>query len=167
MATWAKIVIRVVGVLNSAVLLLGVSFLAESVYKVATGRTKGTSDEPYFYVAFATMAAIEIVFICIFLLASFRFVRGNLSAIHPYSIAVLLYVVYVTNIGLMWRLGGSIGESIAAATGISSGTVLFAYLLFFVHPVSFPPFPLYPALTVALVQLVKWRGVQRTVPVRA
>jgi len=40
----------------------------------------------------------------------------------------------------------------------------FAFLLFFVHPM---PFPLYPVVTVALVQLVKWRGVQRTVPVRA
>jgi len=167
MATWAKIVIRSVGVLNSAVLLLGLSFLADSVYKIAIGQIKASSDEPYFYVAFATMAAIEIVFIGIFLVASYRFARGRLSAVNLYSIAVLLYVVYVPNIGLMWRLGGSIGASIAAATGISSGTAPFAYLLFFIHPMSFPPFPLYPALTVVLVQLVKWRGVQRAVPVSA
>ena len=167
MATWAKIVIRTVGVLNSAVLLLGLSLLADSVYKIAIGQIKPSSDEPYFYVAFATMAAVEIVFISVFLMASFGFVRGRLSGINPYSMAVLLYVVYVPNIGLMWRLGGGIGASIAAATGISSGTAPFAYLLFFVHPMSFPPSPLYPGLTVALVQLVKWRGVQRAAPVRA
>ena len=166
MATWAKIVIRSVGVLNSAALLLGLSFLADNVYKVAIGQTKASGEEPYFYVAFATMAAIEIAFISIFLLTSFRFIRGNSSAINAYSIAVLLYVAYFPTIGgLMWRLGGGAGASIAAATGISGvGTMPFAFLLFFVHPM---PFPLYPVVTVALVQLVKWRGVQRTVPVRA
>ena len=156
MATWAKIVIRSVGVLNCAVLLLGLSFLAESVYKIASGQIKALSDEPYFYVAFATMAAAKIIFISIFLVASSRFVRGNLSAINPYSIAVSLYIAYFVTTGLMWRLGGGIGASIGAATGVSSGTAPFAFLLFFVHPM---PFPLYPALTVALVQLVKWRGI--------
>jgi hypothetical protein len=164
MANWAKVVIRSVGVLNSAVLLLGLSFLGEAVYKIATGQIKALSDEPYFYVAFATMAAAETVFISVFLVASFRFVRGNLSAIKPYSIAVLLYVAYFVASGLMWRLGGGIGASIGAATGVSSGTAPFAFLLFFVHPM---PFPLYPAVTVVLVQLVKWRGVQVNGSVRA
>lgn len=157
MAAWAKIVIRSVGALNSAVLLLGLSFLAESVYGIAMGKIKMPSDGPYFYAAFATMAAVEITFIIVFLATSFRFVRGILSAVNPYSIAVLLYVAYEVTVGLMWRLGGGIGASIVAASGVSSGTAPFAYLLFFVHPM---PFPLYPAVTVLLVQLVKWRGVQ-------
>jgi hypothetical protein len=164
MATWAKIVIRSVGVINSAVLLLGLSFLAESVYKIAIGQIKALSDEPYFYVAFAAMAAAESVFISVFLVASFRFVRGNLSAINPYSIVVLLYVTYFVTTGLMWRLGGGIGASIGAASGVSSGTAPFAFLLFFVRPT---PFPLYPAVTVVLVQLVRWRGVQLSGSVRA
>ena len=155
MATWAKFVLRSVGILNCAVLLLGLSFLIESMYKVAIGQIKALSDGPYFYVAFATLAAAEIAFITVFLVASFRFIGGKLSAIDPYSIAVLVYVAYSVTIGLMWRLGGGVGPSIAAATGVSSGTAPFAFLLFFVHPM---PFPLYPAVTVVLVQLVKWRG---------
>lgn len=164
MATWAKIVIRSVGVLNSAVLLLGLSFLAESVYKTAIGQIRPRGAEPYFYVAFATMAAAEIVFVSVFLVASFRFVRGNLSAVNPYSIAVLLYFAYFVTSGMAWRLGGGVGASVAAVTAVSSGTAPFALLLCLIYPM---PFPLYPAVTVVLVQLVKWRGVQLNSSARA
>lgn len=165
MPKWGKIALRVVGVLNSAALLLGLSLLADNVYEVLIGRMKGTVDEPYFYIAFATMAIIEIAFALVFLVASFRFARYNLSLVNLYSVAVALYIAYDFSIGFfIWPLRGGIGESVAAATGVSSGTVPFAFLLFFVHPM---PFPLYPAVTVVLVQMVKWRSVKHDAPVPA
>jgi len=155
MPTWVKIVLRSVGVVNSAVLLLGLSFMTESIYLVLSGRVKTHSDTPYFYVAFAIMAIVELVFISIFLLASIRFVRGNLSAANLYSFAVLMFVVYFVATGLMWRLGSGIGTSIGAATGgTGEGTAFFAFLLWFLHPM---PFPLYPVVTAVLVQVIKWR----------
>jgi hypothetical protein len=155
MPTWAKIVLRSVGIVNSAVLLLGLSFMTESIYWVLTGRVKAHSDTPYFHVAFTIMAIVELVFISIFLSASIRFVRGNLSAANRYSFAVLSFVAYFVATGLMWRLGNGIGTSIGAATGLTGeGTAFFAFLLWLLHPM---PFPLYPVVTAVLVQVIKWR----------
>ena len=164
MPTWAKIVLRSVGIVNSAALLLGLSFLIESIYEVLTGRVKALSDGPYFHVAFAVMAIIELVFVSIFLVSSIRFVRGKLSPVNLYSLTVLLHVVYFATTGMMWRVGGGIGASIAAATAGADGTVVFSFLLWFLHPM---PFPLYPVVTVALVQIIKWRCTPVHIPVRA
>lgn len=162
MPAWAKIVLRGVGMLNSAALLLGLSFLGDCAYKIVTGQIKESAGEPYFYVAFVTMATIEIAFAGVFLVASIRFVWGNLAFINMYSVSVVLYIAYFESIGFfLWPLGHGIGKSIAAATGVSSATAPFAFLLFFVHPVFFP---IYPIITAVVVQLLKYIPQRARVP---
>jgi hypothetical protein len=144
MPTWAKVILRSVGILNCALLLLGLSFLAESVYRTAVGQIEELGGEPYFYAAFVVMATVEIIFVGVFFVASIRFIRGSMEMINQYSI---VFAVYVAT-GLMWRIGSGIGASIAAVSGVTSATAPFAFLLFFLHPM---PFPLYPAVTVILI----------------
>jgi len=149
MPKWAKVVLRTVGIVNSAALLLGTSFLVDSAYRVLTGRVTVPNDAPYFMSAFAVMTLIELAFVIVFLITAIRFVRARLSAAHLYSLAVALHIIYRAATGMLWRMGPGIGASIAAATAASSAITLFE-VLFLV------PF-LYPVASMILVQLLRWR----------
>jgi len=158
MPKWAKIVLRTVGVVNSAALLLSASFLVDKVYHVLTGRFTRLIDAPYFEYAFWTMTLIEASFLGVFLATSISFVRARLSAVNLYSFGVLLYIPYFSAIGMLWRVGRGVGASIGAASS-TSGTAVFEFLFL-------APF-LYPIVSMVVVQLLKrLYGVPQT-PVNA
>jgi hypothetical protein len=146
---WVKVVLRTVGMINAAALLLGTSFLVDSAYRLLTGHIIEPHDAPYFRVAFAVMSLIELVFASILLLTAIRFIQAKLSAVNLYSLAVLLLVVYFAVITMLWQGHREIALSVASATAGSNATSVFEFLFLI-------PF-LYPLLSVILVQLLKRR----------
>lgn len=138
-----------VGTVNAAAVLLGTSFMVESVYHLLTGQISDPRNAPYFRLAFAVMTLIELAFASLLLVTAIRLMRARLSAVNLYSFTVLLLVIYFAAIQVMWRGSREIAMSVAAATGISNATAVFEFLFLI-------PF-LYPLVSVALVQLLKWR----------
>jgi len=95
------------------------------------------------------MALIELTFVRVLLVTAIRFMQVRLSAVNLYSLSVLLLAVYFAAIQILWQGGQAVGMSVAAATAISSATVVFEFLFLV-------PF-LYPLLSVVLVQLLRRR----------
>lgn len=156
----ARVVLRTLGIVNSLALLLGTSFLLDSVYRVLAGHIVEPTGAPYFRFAFAVMALIEMIFVSVLLATAVRFIQARLSAANLYSIAVLLFIVYSVATGVLWRTGSGIGASIAAASGgAGSGTAPFEFLLLV-------PF-LYPLLSMILVQLLRQRYNSLQAPISA
>ena len=153
MPTWAKLVLRILGVLNAASVLLGTSFVAESIYRFLNGQMD-PSDPPYFPIAFATMTVIQLAFAIVLFVTAIRFVRASLALANLYSLTVAGLFVYFVTVALLWRTRLPVSRSVAAATGVSNATVVFTFLFFV-------PF-VYPIISVALVQLLKRRYMERT-----
>jgi len=146
----AKIVLRALGIINCVALLLGASFLLDSVHRVLTGHITEPHDASYFRSVFALMTLIEVVFIGILFATAIRFIQAKLSAANLYSLTVLTFIVYSVATGALWRAGRGIGASIAAASGgTGSGTAPFEFLLLV-------PF-LYPLASMIFVQLLRQR----------
>ena len=153
MPTWAKLVLRILGTLNAAAVLLGTSFLAESIYRFLKGRMH-PSDAPYFPLAFATMTAIELAFASVLFVTAIRFVQARVTAANLYSLTVAALFVYFVTVTMLWRAQLPVAMSVAAATAVSSATTVFTFLFLV-------PF-LYPLVSVGLVQLIKRRYMKGT-----
>ena len=148
---WATILLRTVGTVNAAAVLLGTSFLVDSVYRVLSGHITESHDAPYFRFAFSVMALIQLAFASVLLITAIRFLQAKLSAVNLYSLTVLLLVAYFVTIVTLWRsCDEEIAASVASATGGTDiATAPFTFLLLV-------PF-LYPVASVVLVQVLKKR----------
>lgn len=150
MPKWAKNAVRSIGIINFFALSVGLSFLADSIYRVLAGRIARPADAPYFRFAFTVMALIELVFLTVLLITATQFVRAKLSGANLYSVTVLSHFIYFAAPSmLLWRVSRDVRASIAAASGGTSGMVPFDFLLLV-------PF-LYPVASIILVQLLKQR----------
>jgi len=149
MPKWAKAILRILGVVNCAALLLGISFLQYPAYRVLIKHAAEPQDAPNFRPVFATMTLVELAFIALLLLTAVQFIRAKSSSANLYSIVVLVFIVFEVGTGMLGRAGG-IGTSIAVASGsVGTGTAPFEFLFLV-------PF-LYPIFTMILVQLLKQR----------
>ena len=136
MPTWSKVILRTIGTLNCLALLLGLSFLVDSVFQVLTGRVARINDAPYFRLVFLVMTVIELVFFSVFLSTAIGFIRAKLSSANLYSLAVLLYVIYFIVSSMLWRAGSGVGASIASASaGNATTPFVFLFLVPFLYPV--------------------------------
>jgi hypothetical protein len=153
---WVKIVLRTVGTVNAAAVLLGTSFLVDSIYHLLAGHIREPRDAPYFRLAFAVMALMQLAFASVLFVTAIRFIQAKLSAVNLYSFAVLLLMVYFAAITLLWQSRPEIALSVASATAGSNATTVFEFLLLV-------PF-LYPLASVALVQLLKRRYASGQIP---
>jgi hypothetical protein len=149
MPKWTKGVLRSIGILNCAALLLGLSFLMDDTFRVLTGRVAKVNDAPYFTAAFAVMGFIQFAFATTFFASSIAFVRAKVSTANLYTTIAVLQLVYLVLVGQLWRDGGRFGRSVAAATGISDATTLFNFLLLVPY--------LYPLGSAIFVQFVRMR----------
>jgi hypothetical protein len=152
---WVKILLRTVGTVNAVAVLLGMSTL-EPVYRVLTRRHFDCHIIPHCRLVLATVTAVELAFASVLLATAIRFIQARLSAANLYSLAVMMLLAYFVAVDQLARTGGGIALSVAAATNVAGYvTGIFGELPFlpFPHP---PPF-LYPAGSVVLVQLLKWR----------
>jgi hypothetical protein len=137
-----------IGILNCVALLVGFSFLVDSVFQVLTGRVARLDDAPYFRLAFVVMTVIELGFFSIFLTTAVGFIRAKLSSANLYSLAVLLCVFYFVVSSMLGRVGSGVGASIGAA---SAGNATTPFIFLFLAPF------LYPIVSVISVQLLRWR----------
>jgi hypothetical protein len=87
-------------------------------------------DIPYFYPAFYTMSVICIACYVVLLLCGIQFVRLR-AGVFPVFVGILIFeVIYFFSIGFLWVIP-YIGKSIAAATGVANGGLMFqAFVLF-------------------------------------
>jgi len=87
-------------------------------------------DIPYFYVAFYTMSAMCLLCYAILLFCGVQFLRFR-TGVFPLFVGVLLFeVAYFFSVALMWMMP-HVGVSVAAATGVANGGLMFqAYVVF-------------------------------------
>jgi len=90
---WARGALRTVGIVNAVLLLIGTSFVVDSIYRFSTDKYRQPPDAPYFQTAFGVMLAIETVFLAILAVMAIRLLQARLSAINSYSLWVLAVIV--------------------------------------------------------------------------
>ncbi len=139
----AKIALRFVGAINALVALTGVYFEFGSM-RFCLFKYSDPFTPPAFKTVFVVIMLINLAFDGILLFTAIRFLQARMSAAKLYSLAVLSLVVYGIVNSLMWRVGGDVGTSIAALTGVGNmGIAPFEFL--FVVP------DLYPLISAVLV----------------
>ena len=146
---WAKYVLRILGVVNAIIALMGMIFEVQSAYfflfKCADPFRPSSIE-----IVFAAMTFVNLAFVMVLLLTAIRFIQAKVYVANLYSVAVLILFVYGVTIRVLWHFGGGVGMSIAGATGVGNmGIAPFAFLLVVPY--------LYPFLSVGLVQALKHR----------
>lgn len=143
----AKVVLRVIGVVNVVLTILGIFWLVHSVYDVLL-RYRPDSEFPYFGSAFVVMTIINMIFLAFFVFIGFQLLRVRQSAIAVHSIASAALVAYGLLNGGLWLSGRGIGASIAAASGIGNMGIAPFTVLFLV------PY-LYPIISTIVLQAAR------------
>lgn len=156
---WAKYVLRILGVVNAIIALIGMIWEVQSVhfflFKYADPFRPSS-----FQIAFAAMAVVNLAFVAALFMTAIRFIQAKVSVVNLYSVAVSILIVYWMVIRALWRVGGGVAVSVAAATGVGNmGIAPFAFLLVVPY--------LYPFLSVGLVQMLKHHYGTAQIPVSA
>ncbi len=154
----AKIALRFVGAINALAALGGMYFEFDSA-RFCLFKYTDPFAPPAFKTVFVAMMLINLAFDGILLFTAIRFLQARMAGAKLYSLTVLSLVVYGIVNGLMWRIGGDVGTSIAALTGVGNmGIAPFDFL--FVVP------DLYPLASAMLVLVLK-RSTHVQVPATA
>jgi len=124
-----KAILRGVGMVSILLALLGLFYNGLSL-SANFSQFHDDRDVPFFYPAFYTMSAICILCFVLLLVLGIQFIRIKLGAVRVFVFLVVFEVLYILAIGPMWLLP-SVGHSIAAATGVANGGMMFqAFILF-------------------------------------
>ncbi len=87
-------------------------------------------DAPFFYSAFYIMSAICILCYFALLYIGVQFIRGKTNVVRLLILVLVFEILYSFAIGSLWLLP-DYGMSIAAATGVANGGLMFqAFVLF-------------------------------------
>jgi hypothetical protein len=116
---WAKGIFWLCGLCNALLGAMCGYSLFSSVYWVHM-RYRSHPLAPYFWAAFAVMELINVAFLSTLLLAAFQLFRLKPSAVSMHSVASAALVGYAILNGMLWLIPGSIGTSIAAASGVGN-----------------------------------------------
>jgi hypothetical protein len=130
---WARILLRLVGILAVLLALAGFLYTAASLYGVESGAIDQLAVEsgtPYVRAAFYVMASVCVVFYGVLLLCGVQFVRLRSALWWLFTAVLAAEVVFHFAVGWLWS-HPTLGGSIAGATGISSGGLVFQFLLLF------------------------------------
>jgi len=144
---WAGVVLRILGVVNAVIALIGMIWEVQSAYFFLV-----KYSDPFrpssFQTVFAAMTLVNLAFVTVLFVTAIRFIQANVSVANLYSVGVLTLFVYGVVIRVLWHVGGGIRTSVAQATGVGNmGIAPFAFL--FVVPY------LYPFLSLGFVQAPK------------
>jgi hypothetical protein len=150
---WAKGIFWLCGLCNALLGAMGGYSLFSSVYWVHM-RHRSHPLAPYFWAAFAVMELINVAFLSTFLLAAFQFFRLKPSAVSMHSVPSAALVGYAILNGMLWLIPGSIGTSVAPASGVGNMGIA-PLLLWSGVPV------LYPVASTIVLQLMRWRLVRQ------
>ncbi len=127
----AVIILKSIGVIS--ILFAAFGFYYNFAYIIAiSAKHANDSETPYFYPAFYLMSAICIICHAILLICGIQLLRLRVR-IFPVFTGILIFdVIYFFSIGTLW-LVPNIGRSIAAATGVANGGLIFQIItLFFI-----------------------------------
>ena len=130
---WAHILLRAVGIVAILLAAGGVLYTATSLYTVASGGIDELAIEartPYVHSAFYAMATICLFFYAVVLVCGVQFIRLRSSLWWLFTAVLVAEVVFYFLVGWLWS-HPTLGDSIAGASGISSGGLVYQFLLLF------------------------------------
>jgi hypothetical protein len=132
---WARILLRSVGILAVLLAIAGLLYTAASSYQVVVSddidQLATEHGAPYIRAAFYVMASICVAFYLVLLLCGVRFVLLHSGLWWLFTAILAAEVLYYFSIGYWFWPHPTLGRSIAGATGISSGGLMFQFLLLF------------------------------------
>ncbi len=120
----AMTLVGVAGILFST---LGFWYNFQTIFMDFSGfhtEMEGEVNPEYFYAAFYSMSGICIIFYSALFLTSIQLIRKQANWAFGLLAIVALELVYYLVIGMMWARS-PYGMSVGAATGISSGGLMF------------------------------------------
>lgn len=134
MATvWVSRLLRALGVMAVVLALAGFVYTGTSIFWVAAGTVDQLALElnaPHVHASFYTLASICILFYSAILLCGVQFFRLRGRLWWLFAVVLLLEVALQFVVGRLW-LHPTLGQSIAAATGIALGGLTFQFFLGF------------------------------------
>jgi hypothetical protein len=119
MPTWIKGVFRTIGALDAVLSILGLYLFLDPISRGMLALI-ASRDTPYFKIAFGTMIVANGVVLFLFVLAAVQLLRLKKLGATVHITASGLLVAYDLLIRIFWTAGGSVGMSVAAATGIGN-----------------------------------------------
>ncbi len=88
-------------------------------------------ETPYFLHAYIVMSAICWACFALLLICGIQFLRMKTKLVNAFMGLLLFEVLYFFAVGVLWMLPEGVGMSIAAATGVANGGLVFqAFVLF-------------------------------------
>jgi hypothetical protein len=119
MSTWSKAVLRTIGALDAILSVLGLYLLLDPIWR-GLFALNPSAGAPHFKIVFLTMLVANAVLLLFFVLAAVQLLRLKRSGVTAHATASALLVVYEFVIAALWALGGPVGTSVAAATGVGN-----------------------------------------------
>lgn len=133
--------LRTLGVMAIVLAVAGLLFTCVSIYWVAAGTVDQLAVElnaPYAHTSFYTLASICLVFYAAILMCGIQFARLRANLWWLFATALGLEIALQSVVGRLW-LDPTIGQSVAAATGIALGGQTYQFLLGFPYWAPFIP----------------------------
>lgn len=122
-----------VGITSAVLAVLGVWYNSTTLfadYSAVLVDLEKENDLSNFYAVFYTMSGICIAFHLSLLLSGIQLIRKKTNWVFVLSAIVITEIVYLLIVGQLWK-NSVYGTSVAAATGVSSGGLMFqAFALF-------------------------------------
>jgi len=124
-----RVALIAVGLVSIAMAAAGLWYNLTTIF-TDFGEFLQEQDIPHFYPAFYTMSAICIACYIALWICGIQFVRLRTELLGLFTGVVVFEVLYFVSIGAMWLIP-KIGMSVAAATGVANGGLMFqAFILF-------------------------------------
>jgi len=128
-----RIVLRFIGIASVLAAVMGLLYNSASLFGVATGAIDQVAidfDAPYLHAAFYVMSSICVLFYLLLLVCGVQFVRLRTGLWWLFTAVLVLEVIFHFAVNWAWS-HRTLGGSIAAATGISSGGLMFQFWTLF------------------------------------
>jgi len=119
----ARITMIVLGTISIAVAGSGIWYNVTALFTDFSGVTR-QQDTPYFYPAFYVMSGLCLACYISLLTCGVQFLRSRMNLFRLFVGTVIFEVLYFFTISALWMVP-RIGMSVAAATGVASGGLMF------------------------------------------
>lgn len=126
---WPQRTLRALGVLLAVFSALGLWHNASGVIGLLSAE-QTMPGQPYFWHAYCAMSAICVTLYVTLLVIAVEFIRLRPRFVRLFVGIMVFEVAYFFGIGALWTLPG-LGMSIAAATGVANGGLMFQFMVLF------------------------------------
>ena len=126
-----KVVIRVIGILSIILACSGLWYNTSSFFFILNS-VEYDSEKPYFKPAFFIMSLVCITCYVALLIIGIEFVRLKGRFRHTFVGLLIFEVVYFISISFLWMVPvRNFAISVAAATGVANGGLMFQFITLF------------------------------------